>query len=136
MYSSDDERAFDPMHGLRLFAWFSVRARSGVHSAQAQQVGANRHQPAGLIKHVASVELGYFGQTFDRPFVEPDCVVTFPVEDLDVDWPRSRTARPRVPGCPVFPGPEEPFFAPWDIARTPFASMQQSPRTRPSDPEI
>ena len=25
----------------------------------------------GLIKHVASVELGYFGETFGRPWVEP-----------------------------------------------------------------
>jgi uncharacterized damage-inducible protein DinB len=25
----------------------------------------------GLIKHLASVELGYFGETFGRPFIEP-----------------------------------------------------------------
>ena len=25
----------------------------------------------GLVKHVASVEAGYFGETFDRPFAEP-----------------------------------------------------------------
>jgi len=25
----------------------------------------------GLVKHVASVELGYFGETFERPFDEP-----------------------------------------------------------------
>ena len=25
----------------------------------------------GLVKHVASVELGYFGETFGRPFDEP-----------------------------------------------------------------
>ena len=28
----------------------------------------------GLVKHVASVELGYFGDTFGRPFDEADAL--------------------------------------------------------------
>jgi hypothetical protein len=30
----------------------------------------DRHEPAGLIKHMVGLELGYFGYTFGRPFAE------------------------------------------------------------------
>ncbi len=44
----------------------------------------------GLIKHVASVELGYFGDCFGRPFGEP---LPWLEDDADVPWwPESRSA--------------------------------------------
>jgi len=32
---------------------------------------AHRHQPVGLVKHLSGVEMGYFGDTFGRPFDGP-----------------------------------------------------------------
>ena len=38
---------------------------------RAPPVGADRHHLPGLVKHVASVEAGYLGDTFGRPYLEP-----------------------------------------------------------------
>jgi uncharacterized damage-inducible protein DinB len=52
----------------------------------------------GLVKHVASVEAGYFGETFDRPFPEP-----LPWLDDDAEpnadmWATTEESREQVVG--------------------------------------
>jgi len=52
----------------------------------------------GIVKHVASVEAGYFGETFDRPFQEP-----LPWFDDDAEpnadmWATAEESRERIVG--------------------------------------
>jgi Protein of unknown function (DUF664) len=52
----------------------------------------------GIVKHVASVEAGYFGETFDRPFQEP-----LPWLDDDAEpnadmWATAEESRERIVG--------------------------------------
>ncbi|MFF5081859.1 DinB family protein [Actinoplanes sp. NPDC000266] len=46
----------------------------------------------GLVKHMAGVEAGYFGETFGRPFPEP-----MPWMDEDAEWNADMWATPSEP---------------------------------------
>src|SRR2546423_5209530 len=52
----------------------------------------------GLIKHVASVELGYFGDTFGRPFGEPLPWLEDDAEPNADMWATSDESREQVTG--------------------------------------
>src|SRR3954470_22515919 len=52
----------------------------------------------GLVKHVASVEIGYFGDTFDRPFGEPLPWWADDAEDNADLWATSDESREYIVG--------------------------------------
>src|SRR5438132_7887930 len=52
----------------------------------------------GLVKHVAGVELGYFGATFDRPFEEPLPFLDHEAEPNADMWATAGESRDQVVG--------------------------------------
>src|SRR3954469_20926163 len=52
----------------------------------------------GLVKHLASVEIGYFGETFGRPFGEPLPWWEDDAEDTGDPWAPSDDSRHNIPG--------------------------------------
>jgi uncharacterized damage-inducible protein DinB len=52
----------------------------------------------GLVKHVASVEAGYFGETFGRPFPEPLPWFADDAEPTDDMWARPDESREDIVG--------------------------------------
>lgn len=52
----------------------------------------------GLVKHVASVETGYFGATFDRPFAEPLAWLDEDAEPNADMWATAQESREQIIG--------------------------------------
>jgi uncharacterized damage-inducible protein DinB len=52
----------------------------------------------GLVKHVASVEAGYFGETFGRPFGEPMPWIADDAEDNADMWATESESREQIVG--------------------------------------
>jgi hypothetical protein len=52
----------------------------------------------GLVKHVASIELGYFGDTFDRPSGEPLPWLETAAEDNSDMWATAEESREQITG--------------------------------------
>src|SRR3954463_12330014 len=52
----------------------------------------------GLVKHLAYVELGYFGVTFDRPFAEPLPFLDYEVEPKADMWATADESREHIVG--------------------------------------
>src|SRR2546421_8222291 len=52
----------------------------------------------GLVKHLANVELGYFGATFDRPFDEPIPTIDFEADPNADLWATADESREQIVG--------------------------------------